>query len=51
MLVHLNEARNQAYVISVPRDTWVQIPGHGENRVNAAYALGGAPWYSAPWRR
>ena len=43
MLVHLNEARNQAYVISVPRDTWVQIPGHGENRVNAAYALGGAP--------
>jgi LCP family protein required for cell wall assembly len=43
MLVHLNQDRTQAYVISIPRDTWVTIPGHGRNRVNAAYALGGAP--------
>jgi len=43
MIVHLNEDRDQAYVISIPRDTWVTIPGHGKNTVNAAYALGGAP--------
>jgi polyisoprenyl-teichoic acid--peptidoglycan teichoic acid transferase len=42
MLVHLNQARDQAYVISIPRDTLVTIPGHGEDRINAAYALGGA---------
>lgn len=43
MLVHLNQNRDQAYVVSIPRDTWVTIPGHGKNRINAAYSLGGAP--------
>jgi polyisoprenyl-teichoic acid--peptidoglycan teichoic acid transferase len=28
-------------MISVPRDLWVAIPAHGEERVNAAYELGG----------
>jgi polyisoprenyl-teichoic acid--peptidoglycan teichoic acid transferase len=28
-------------MISVPRDLWVEIPGHGSERINAAYALGG----------
>jgi LCP family protein required for cell wall assembly len=27
--------------LAIPRDLRVQIPGHGEDRVNAAYALGG----------
>lgn len=43
MLLHLNQARDAAYVISIPRNTLVTIPGHGRQRVNAAYALGGAP--------
>ena len=43
MLLHLNEARDEAYVISIPRNLMVQIPGKGEQRVNAAYALGQAP--------
>ena len=30
-------------LISVPRDSLVDIPGHGEERVNAAFAFGGAP--------
>ena len=30
-------------LVSVPRDSVVDIPGHGENRINAAYAFGGAP--------
>jgi len=28
-------------LISIPRDTYVTIPGHGGNKINASYALGG----------
>jgi polyisoprenyl-teichoic acid--peptidoglycan teichoic acid transferase len=42
MVVHLNRARDQAYIISFPRDMWVEIPGHGMNKINAAFPLGGA---------
>ena len=28
--------------LSIPRDTVVEIPGHGEQKINAAYAFGGA---------
>lgn len=28
-------------LISIMRDTYVEIPGHGENRINTAFALGG----------
>jgi LCP family protein required for cell wall assembly len=28
--------------LAIPRDTVVDIPGHGRNKVNAAYAFGGA---------
>jgi LCP family protein required for cell wall assembly len=27
--------------LSIPRDTLVNIPGHGQNKINAAYAYGG----------
>jgi LCP family protein required for cell wall assembly len=27
--------------LSIPRDTVVNIPGHGQNKINAAYAIGG----------
>lgn len=30
-------------LISLPRDTYVDIPGQGANKLNAAYAFGGAP--------
>ena len=29
--------------LSIARDTVVDIPGHGESKINAAYAYGGAP--------
>jgi LCP family protein required for cell wall assembly len=41
MILHLNAERDQAYFISFPRDTWVAIPGHGNNKINAAYGFGG----------
>ena len=41
MLVRLNQASSTAQMLSIPRDLWVDIPGHSKNRVNAAYAFGG----------
>jgi LCP family protein required for cell wall assembly len=29
--------------LSIPRDTVVDIPGHGRDKINAAFALGGTP--------
>ena len=29
-------------LISIPRDSYVPIPGHGRNKINAALAFGGA---------
>ena len=41
MILHLNARRDQAYLISFPRDAWVSIPGHSNNRINAAQGFGG----------
>ena len=41
MVAHLAGDRRSAALISFPRDMWVSIPGHGKNKINAAYALGG----------
>ena len=41
MLVHVSPARHQVTVVSLPRDSWVNIPGHGMSKINAAYGLGG----------
>ena len=30
-------------MLSIPRDLYVPIPGHGENKINAAFAFGGPP--------
>lgn len=43
MLVHSDPSREKLYLISLPRDLWVPIPGRGTNKINAAYAFGGAP--------
>lgn len=43
MVVHLNKAHDQAYITSFPRDMYVDIPGHGKNKINAAFAFGGTP--------
>ena len=43
LVVHLNAKRDKAYIISFPRDMYVNIPGQGKNKINAAFAFGGAP--------
>jgi LCP family protein required for cell wall assembly len=41
MLVRMDPASGEARMLSIPRDLWVSIPGHGDSKINAAYALGG----------
>jgi LCP family protein required for cell wall assembly len=41
MIARFAGDRAHAQVISIPRDSWVEIPGHGKNKINAAYAFGG----------
>jgi polyisoprenyl-teichoic acid--peptidoglycan teichoic acid transferase len=41
MLVRLDPDQPQIPVLSLPRDLKVQIPGHGVDKLNAAYAFGG----------
>jgi LCP family protein required for cell wall assembly len=43
MLVHLPADHSGAYVVSLPRDSWVDIPGHGRAKLNAAFSWGGPP--------
>ncbi|XVX19335.1 LCP family protein [Actinomycetota bacterium] len=43
MVLHLPEGSGKPVLISFPRDSYVPIPGHGSNKINAAYAIGGAP--------
>lgn len=41
MLVQLSGDREAVTVMSIPRDSWVSIPGHRDNKINAAFAFGG----------
>jgi polyisoprenyl-teichoic acid--peptidoglycan teichoic acid transferase len=43
MVVHLNAKGTRAYIVSFPLDMYVNVPGYGENKINAAFAFGGAP--------
>ena len=40
-VVGINFAMHRASVIDIPRDSWVPIPGHGLDKINAAMPLGG----------
>jgi len=42
ILAHLDVGRRIATLVSIPRDTWVSVPGHDRMKINAAYAYGGA---------
>lgn len=40
MIVHVPADGSKATLISLPRDTYVSIPGYGMNKLNAAYGFG-----------
>lgn len=41
MLLHLPADRKKAYIVSFPRDAWVEVPGYGNQKINAAFSYGG----------
>ena len=41
IVLSIDPVNRTAAMLSVPRDTLVAIPGHGSQKVNAAFALGG----------
>ena len=41
MLLHIPRGTGKPVLISLPRDSYVPIPGHDRNKLNAAYAYGG----------
>lgn len=42
MILSLDVKNHKIKVTSLMRDIWINIPGHGYDRLNAAYAFGGA---------
>ena len=42
MIVRLDPQTRTISMLSVPRDLRVDIPGYGQNKINAAYSFGGA---------
>jgi polyisoprenyl-teichoic acid--peptidoglycan teichoic acid transferase len=43
VLVHISSDRKKVYLVHFPRDMYVNVPGHGKDKINAAFAYGGAP--------
>ena len=42
LLVRLDPQNRSISMLSIPRDLYVNIPGHGQSKINDAYSLGGA---------
>lgn len=49
MLVHINKGLKSAFIVSIPRDSYVDVPAvpgkwrGGKTKINAAFSYGGAP--------
>lgn len=41
IIASINTKFKTAKLISIPRDTYVEVPGHGKTKINHAYAYGG----------
>lgn len=41
MLLHVPAGGGPTVLMSIPRDSYVSIPGRGKNKINAAYSFGG----------
>lgn len=40
-LIFVNPDQHRVAMVGIPRDSWVDIPGHGTNKINSALAAGG----------
>lgn len=43
MIAHLPDNDTKPTLLSLPRDSVVEIPGHGTGKINSSFAIGGAP--------
>ena len=43
LIFHTDPGKHLISMLSIPRDLNVPIPGHGVNKINAAFAYGGPP--------
>ncbi|MBT2502457.1 LCP family protein [Curtobacterium sp. ISL-83] len=43
MLAHVPADHSGVTLMSIMRDSWVEVPGHGQAKINAAYSWGGVP--------
>lgn len=41
MVLHVSEDGQAAQIVSIPRDSYVEVDGHGKTKVNAAFSYGG----------
>lgn len=41
MIAQYNEKSKKPKLLSIMRDSYVEIPGHGQNKINTAFAIGG----------
>lgn len=48
MLVSLDTQNHKAFLLSIPRDLWVKIPGYGHAKINAANVYGDDKSFSEP---
>lgn len=42
ILMHISSDRQKIYLVHFPRDMYVDVPGHGKDKINVAYAYGGS---------
>ena len=45
MIASLNPETSEALLFSIPRDLYVEVPGHGKRRINIAHVLGETQGY------
>lgn len=45
MIASLRTGTNEGVLLSVPRDLYVEVPGHGKRRINTAHVLGETQGY------
>jgi LCP family protein required for cell wall assembly len=41
ILMHITSDHKKVYLVHFPRDMYVEVPGRGKDKINAAYAYGG----------
>ncbi len=40
MVIHVDTDQNSVYMVSIPRDSWVSVPGDGMHKIDQAFLLG-----------